>query len=528
MLFECRSLAKCFGSLNALDNISFQIAAGEVVGLVGRSGAGKSVLSQVLAGLIKPSSGTLLMAGRTIQWPQTARKHGIVVVPQQPVLAERLDITANLFLGTEPGRAQWLGWLRIPDQQRMDARAHELLAQLDLQIDSLRTPVSQLSSEQRQLITIARAMASPARMIVLDEPSELLSYGYQQRLLALIRNWQQQGIAVLFASSSLDHIFAITDRIMVLNEGRKVLDARTDTLSRETVVAASIGQNEHQQLTPIIWALEGYYTAREQAERLRLQQRRLERDLAAQDTLNQQLIKQLAEQVKSLDQANQALQDAQRRVLTEREDERKLLARELHDQVIQDLLSLNFQIEELENEHDPPVQTAELDAIRASVRALVDDVRRICRNLRPPTIDSLGLGAALQSFVRDWSQRSGIAVTLTIDPSIQRLPEELELSIFRIVQEGLANVRKHAQAHSVNINLTSTSLRSLGITIADDGHGIRNDFDLATLAQSGHYGLLGISERVALLRGKLRIHNQPSSGLVIEAEIPHPRARLLL
>jgi signal transduction histidine kinase len=406
----------------------------------------------------------------------------------------------------------------------MDQQTLAVLSELDLPVESLHTPVNQLSSEQRQLIAIARAMVHPARVVLLDEPTALLSYGYQQRLLALIRRWQQRGVAVLFCSSNLDHIFAVTDRVIVLNEGHKALDARTDSISREAVVAALIGHSEQQQLTPMIWALESYYTAREQAERLRHQQRRLERDLAAQDSLNQQLIKQMAEQLRSLDQANLALQDAQRRLLTEREYERKALARELHDQVIQDLLSVNFQLEELE--HEPSVGQAlgdELGSVRESLRELVDDVRRICGVLRPPTIDSLGLSAALQSFTRDWSGRTGVAVDLTIAPTVGRLPEAIELSIFRIVQEGLANVRKHAQAQRVWIQLWPTSPRALGLAIADDGQGLPADFDLAALAGAGHYGLIGISERVALLQGKLRITNGEQRGMRIEAEIPHPR-----
>jgi signal transduction histidine kinase len=117
-----------------------------------------------------------------------------------------------------------------------------------------------------------------------------------------------------------------------------------------------------------------------------------------------------------------------------------------------------------------------------------------------------------------------VAIDLQVDESLGRLPEELELSIFRIVQESLSNVRKHAQARHVTVRLISTSPRALGISIADDGAGLGSGLDLAALANAGHYGLLGISERVALLQGKLRIHNRPGGGLAIEAEIPHPRA----
>jgi signal transduction histidine kinase len=524
-LLHVSQLSKSYGALTALDRVSFSVQPGEVVGLVGRSGAGKSVLAQILAGTLAPSAGEVLLGGERLRWPFSPKRLGVGVVPQRPVLADRLDITANVFLGAELGWPRRLGWLRAPDRRRMDQAASEILAQLDVPVSSLRARVGQLTSEQRQLVGLARAMVSPARMVLLDEPAALLGYSYQQRLLALIRSWQQKGCAVIFATSSLDHIFAVTDRVIVLNEGRLALDARTDSITREGVVAALIGQGERQQLTPIIWALESYYSAREQAEHLRLQQRRLERDLAAQDSLNQQLIKQLAQQVRSLDQANLALQDAQRRLLTEREDERKYLARELHDQVIQDLLSVNFQLEELEAEAEPEsLQKDELAEVRESVRALVTDVRRICGNLRPPTIDSLGLGAALQSYTRDWSARTGVAVTLEVSEELGRLPEDLELSIFRIVQESLANVRKHAGARSAQIRLSPASRRAVSIAIEDDGRGLEGSLDLAALARSGHYGLVGISERVALLQGKLRVTNGASGGLLIEAEIPHTRA----
>ena len=164
--------------------------------------------------------------------------------------------------------------------------------------------------------------------------------------------------------------------------------------------------------------------------------------------------------------------------------------------------------------------------MRTSIRALVDDVRRICGNLRPPTIDSLGLGAALQSYTRDWSARSGVAVVLDLDEQLGRLPEALELSIFRLVQEGLSNVRKHAHATDVRVELRHTSPRTLMIAIADNGCGLPHSFDLAALATEGHYGLLGISERVALLEGRLSVQNQPGGGVLLQVALPHPRVEV--
>jgi signal transduction histidine kinase len=154
---------------------------------------------------------------------------------------------------------------------------------------------------------------------------------------------------------------------------------------------------------------------------------------------------------------------------------------------------------------------------------LVEDLRRICGNLRPPTIDSLGLGAALKSYLHDWSDRTGIVVDLTIDDDFGRLPEAIELSIFRIVQEGVNNIRKHANASQAEIALQHTSPRLLLISIADDGVGLQKTFNLGELGETGHFGLLGISERVALMGGRLHFQNLPEGGLLIQVEVPHPR-----
>jgi signal transduction histidine kinase len=110
-----------------------------------------------------------------------------------------------------------------------------------------------------------------------------------------------------------------------------------------------------------------------------------------------------------------------------------------------------------------------------------------------------------------------------LDDNLGRLPEIIELSIFRIVQEGLVNVRKHANASSAEISLKHTSPRTLLLSIADDGKGLAEDFELSDLPAEGHYGLLGISERVALLGGRVQFQNQANGGLLIQAEIPHPR-----
>mgnify|MGYP001184559337 CR=1 FL=1 len=517
-------LAKRFGTLPTLQDVNFEICAGEVVGLAGRSGSGKSVLGMILAGFIQPTAGDVHFDGVRMPLPFKPRPPGIEIIPQRPDLLDNLDVVESIFLGNEITWRLFGGWLSVPNRGRMVQEAMKILAQLDVHFPSLQEKVKNLSSEERQLICIARALTRPSRLIVVDDPTPLLSYPYQQKLLELIQNWRKQGVAVLFSSNNLDHLFAVTDRIIALRQGYIEINRRTDETSREDVVSVLVGIEDRQQLTPAIWALDNYYQAREQAEKLRYQQTLLEKNLAAQDSLNRQLINQLAQQVKALDQANLALQDAHRRLLTEREQERKHLAREIHDQAIQDLLSENYRLEEISESDDVTLELRdELIDVRERLRTLVSSLRQICGDLRPPTIDSLGLGAALQSFTQGWAERTGISVALDLDTKLGRLPETIELSIFRIVQEGLNNIARHAEATQVQISLQPTSPRMVLLSIADDGVGVPEGFDLSVLSGKGHYGLLGISERVALKGGRLKLQNQTKGGLLLQAEIPHPR-----
>lgn len=523
-LLTVQNLSKRFGTLSALRSIDLQLYAGEVVGVTGQSGSGKSTLAMLLAGIYPPDQGNIIFKGHTIHWPENFRSLGIEVIHQTPRLAENLDITSNIFLGNEIAYPLTKNWLKVPNQMAMDQKATELLTLLGVEYTSLREEVYNLSLEKRQMVAIAQVMTSTPDLIIIDEPTQVLSYPYQRVLLNLITQWQQEGKSIIFFSNNLDHLLNVTDRILVLREGYCASEFNTENADREEIIAAMVGTTNYQQLIPIIWALDKYYQITDYASKLQLGQMFLEQDSANLQEIYNQLVNRLTEQITSLDSANQALQNAQRRLISDSENERKYLAREIHDQIIQDLLSTNYQLEEIETQYDSVESLpGDLNIIQENIRGMIDDLRNICGNLRPPTIDSLGLNAAIQSYAQDWSKRSGIHLDLNLDDEIGRLPETIELSVYRIIQESLNNIYKHSSATRAMITLKSNSPRSLMIYIEDNGKGIEEEFILKDYSKDGHYGLVGIEERVTLLGGRLRIQNKPEGGLLIQAEIPHPR-----
>jgi signal transduction histidine kinase len=520
-LLRVTNLSKRFGNLLALDNISFAMNSGEVLGVVGQRGAGKSTLLQMLFGAHTPTEGDISFGGWKITTltPSRARQKGIELVDQTPKIVENLDVTHNIFLGRE---ICWPPRIGLPDWNKMHAQARDLLSDFDLPASLLTARTANLSDEQRQVVSITRALCHPAKLLLLDDPFSTLSFQRQQILLDRIQQLSAQGIAIIISSDNLKHLFAVTNRILVLYEGRLATERVTAKCTPHDIVELIVGTSNREQITPIIWALENYHKAQRQSEELHSVQTSLRRSLEAKDSLNQQLVERLHNQVGALDQLNAALQATQLRLMTEREQERKALARELHDQAIQDLLSYIYQLEEAENNETVPEQQTELAQIRNGIRQVISDLRQLCSDLRPPTIDSHGLSAAIHSYAQDWAERNSILLNLDIDPVLGRLPEAIELSVFRIVQEGLNNVRKHAAAKHVFLTVQRTPTTSLLFRCKDDGKGFAIPPDLSSLSESKHFGLISISERVALLGGSMKIESPPEGGVVFEVEIPNP------
>ena len=542
------SLSKNFDRLPVLRDVSFSIARGEVLGLVGRQGAGKSTLFHLLNGVMSPSSGTISVDGvpRRFANRNQAQKLGIETVYQisSPIdqfnsgnpflfdrdfgnettrrtsgLVEQFDVIENIMLGREARKIPSLG---VIDWDEMIRAAIQLLEEFGLSRDLIHEQVRNLSDEQRQLLTVARSFYRPCRLLLLDDIIPVLSFERQKTLMSKIKEVARQGTSVIISSDDLTHLFAVTDRILVLYEGRLVADRRTSESVPLDIVELIVGSSRREQVTPLIWALESYHSAQQQAEELRRTQVTLQESLEARTSLNRQLFDYLGNQIEALDQLTTALQATQRRLITEREDERKALAREIHDQVIQELLSFNYRLEEIENSESSPHLQHNLATIRHGIRDVVSGLRQICSDLRPPTIDHHGLSAAIDSMAHEWSERSSIPIQVEIDPALGRLPETIELSVFRIVQEGLNNIRKHADATRVRLSLQRTPSASLLVRLEDDGHGLSAPTDLSSLSANKHFGLVGISERVALLGGMMHIESSKGNGMILQVEIPSP------
>lgn len=521
-LLNVHNLAHCFGTVPALIDVSFAIEPGEVIGVVGQRGAGKSTLFRLLSGALAPSSGEIYVDGKRVTHKTVAQAQrlGIVAVHQQLQLVDDLDILHNVFLGRELCGPDWFPIL--PQEDRMMQVVRTLAATFELPLDLIEQRVAVLSSEQRQIVALARAFSRPARLVLLDDALAVLSFARQQILLDQIKALAAQNVAIIMSSDDLKQIFAVTDRVLVLYQGRQIALRRTSESTPREIVELIVGSNRQERVTPVIWAFENYYAAQQQAEELRLAQLELRQNLEAQGSLNRQLIDRLHNQVEALDRLNLALQQVSRRLITEREAERKALARELHDQIIQDLLSYNYQLEEVEGDIVEEGLLQKLADIREGIRQVVGSLRSLCSDLRPPTIDYHGLSAAIRSLVSQWSEQTGIEVELEIDPALGRLPEIIELSVFRIIQEGLSNVRKHAAATRVNLNLQRAPTASLLVAMVDNGHGVAGPINLADLTEQKHFGLVGISERVSLLGGTLQVTSSPGGGLALQIEIPSP------
>lgn len=247
-VIEMRGIKKSFGAVQALRGVDLTLHHNEVLGLVGDNAAGKSTLMKVLSGAYIPDEGNIFIDGDEVHFsnPMDARRHGIEMVYQDYALANNLDIVANVFMGREVVRLH-LGPIRVMDFQHMERATRGLLDRLKIDIPSVRQKVERLSGGQRQSVAIARATAFDAKVIIMDEPTAALSVAAIDKVLELVSELKSQGSSIIMISHRLEDIYRVSDRMIVLRQGRKVCDTAVEGDIhdfRERVVAYMIGARD--------------------------------------------------------------------------------------------------------------------------------------------------------------------------------------------------------------------------------------------------------------------------------------------
>lgn len=251
-ILEMREISKTFGVSKALSQVSLTVHAGEVHSLMGENGAGKSTLMKILSGAYTADpGGSVLIDGAPalLGDPQRAKALGIAVIYQELSLAPNLTVAQNMFLGNEPSR------FGVADRAEMRRRAEPILQQLGIGFGPGRR-VAELSLGERQMVEIARALTTNARIIVMDEPTTSLTTRETDRLFDVIARLKAKGIAIIYISHRMEEIYQLSDRVSVLRDGAYVGTLERSELSANKLVSMMVGRDlssfykkEHRQVT---------------------------------------------------------------------------------------------------------------------------------------------------------------------------------------------------------------------------------------------------------------------------------------
>lgn len=237
-LLEMKGIGKRFPGVVALDDVSLSIDQGEVLALLGENGAGKSTLIKILAGAHQPDFGEILLTGERISIAnaQAARDAGISVIYQEFNLVPQLTVAENISLGREPSR------LGVIDRREVLKRANHWLEKLGMEIDP-NALCGSLTVAQQQVVEIVKAVSMDARILVMDEPSAVLTDREVKKLFRIVEDLRDQGISVIYISHRLEEIFAIADRLVVLRDGKFVGEKRVAETTREELIEMMVGRS---------------------------------------------------------------------------------------------------------------------------------------------------------------------------------------------------------------------------------------------------------------------------------------------
>ena len=243
-------ITKRFGGVTALNDVSFGVRAGEVHAVVGENGAGKSTLMKLLAGVQEQDSGKVYLDGTEVRLtsPKVSEELGIAMVYQELSLFQPLSITANLFIGRELTRSRF-----FLDEGAMSKEARSALARLMVEIDP-RRKVGSLSTGQKQIVEIARAVSRGTRIVIMDEPNSALNKYETEALFTIIRHLKEGGLTILYVSHRLEEVFTIADSISVLRDGHYIGTWDKDETTVEEIVSKVVGRTLGEvfpTLTPV-------------------------------------------------------------------------------------------------------------------------------------------------------------------------------------------------------------------------------------------------------------------------------------
>lgn len=233
-----RGISKFFGGIRALDGVDLIVRPGSVHALLGGNGAGKSTILKILSGVQPPTAGTVEIFGVVMKefTPEAARHAGVAMIFQEMSLIPTLTVAENIFLTREPRT----GGIFLDDRTAA-ARARDLLGTLGVTINP-RTPVERLSTGQKQMTEIAKAISQSARVLILDEPTSALSTAEVARLFELLRRLRETGVAIIYVSHKMDEIEEIADTITILRNGRHVITRQRDELTTEEIIEHIVGR----------------------------------------------------------------------------------------------------------------------------------------------------------------------------------------------------------------------------------------------------------------------------------------------
>jgi ABC-type sugar transport system ATPase subunit len=240
---EIKKVSKRFGAVHVLNGVDLSIGPGVVVGLVGDNGAGKSTLMKTITGIYEVDEGDIIFAGESMLLlaPGVRRERGIEMIYQDLALAKHQDVAENIFLGREPVKRLFGVVPGLVDKSRMDREAQAMIQRLGARVPSIHRPVGTFSGGQQQTVAIARALTFNPKLVIMDEPTAALAVREVESVLALIRQMRSEGIAVILISHRLNDVFEVTDRIVVLRQGRIEADLATKATQMREVVSYIVG-----------------------------------------------------------------------------------------------------------------------------------------------------------------------------------------------------------------------------------------------------------------------------------------------